>query len=165
MLLSSIEVALRNAMGPRDVWRALGRPEYEPPAGAPNEPGGPLRLRPGEMAYLLRACMRALDGHHDPLAIDRTVGGQLENSRLKYEAERVHARINAGDSLAAACRAVAFEIGDKKAGEKSGRLEKNYRKRRPVIEAAERVRIAHAAGREPDTADMKALYAPQRAGK
>jgi hypothetical protein len=123
----------------------------------------PIRLTATERAYLIRACERALSGHHDPLAIDRGPGGQHDGARLMLEAQQVHRLVRAGATIRAACQQVGDATG--RDGGKSQAVEKNYKAHRRALEAADRFYAARNAGGTPDPADIAAILAGKAKGK
>jgi hypothetical protein len=124
---------------------------------------GPLLLTDVEREYLSDTCDRAAAGDADPLRIGRGSGGQRATQRLFAEARMVHEYIKAGATVRAACEAVGGSLA--RDGGKSGAVEKNYRRNRGALEAADRFYAALAAGREPDAADIKSITGTKGRGK
>jgi hypothetical protein len=124
---------------------------------------GPLLLTDVEREYLSDICDRAAADDADPLRIGRASGGQQATLRLFAEARMVHEHIKAGATLRSACVAVGAYLA--RDGGKSGAVEKNYRRHRGALEAADRFYAARAAGREPDAADIKAITGTKSRGK
>jgi hypothetical protein len=155
-VLTSIEVALRDALGPY---------AFDTLPGAPDDGKRyPLRVRlsTGEMNYLLRACMRAAAQHHDPLGLGKSAGGQHDGGHLLLEGKKVYALVQRGSTIRSACETVGEQVG--KDGSKGGSVEKNYKRHRPQLEAGARFYADRNAGRDIDPADLKAMRGGKAGG-
>ena len=124
--------------------------------------GPVVKLNDSEHDYLLGVCRAALDGTADPLGIGKAAGGQSLADGLG-EAQQVHRRVKAGDTIRAACEAVGLALH--RDGSKSGAVEKNFKQHRTALDAADRFYAARRAGTVPDDADIEAIVAPKGRGK
>lgn len=127
------------------------------------EESATLKLSHEEQRYLSAVCADALAGHPDPLRIGKAPGGQPRRAQGLREAELVHAALREHKTLSAACAAVGEAL--KRDGGKSGAVEKNYRKYREALEAADRFYAARNAGRQIDAADVQAILGTKGRGK
>jgi len=113
---------------------------------------GTLRLTETERRYLSEVCELALADRPDPLGIRKTRGGQQDGSRLMAEALLVHQHVKAGAKVRDACKTVGAQTH--RDGGEQGAVEKNYRKHRAALVAADRFYKARNEGRTPDADDI-----------